>query len=293
MPEPARAGPSTAVEQTKDRTAPPPPTRGSQGALQELGAADGAGIGRSGRVRAAVMAAGVASAKQMSAAYVELQRREKAGVGCSAELDRLADEMDASKRGLLELLRSAPTLVTARDVARQVAILHKKPAHAREVNEAVRRATAPDRHASWSNLGYGNASGLAQLRRDLQLAAELVTLGELESPTRVINHDGRLSDADRRDHISPINGRAAELVGRAGLPDVAAAIRGDLSNKLAAIFHVIRDYSAMSNPRAWRARDYPPDGVLPPDEIRRSVLENAEKKHLDPKLVGAVLDIVV
>lgn len=209
----------------------------------------------------------------------------------AAELEALALEIDRFKRGLHQRLRPGtppPSLEEVERLARVVAILHKKPDHAGEVISVI--AGVPV--SSWDDLEYIRS---AMLVRDLGLAASLVTLGELETPTAIINFNGRLSPEDRARHIAPINARAAKLVATLGLglDDVAAAIRGDPDHPLTLVFHVVRDVAAMSHPRAWRRAEYPPDGVLPPAALRAAVLDNAKQKRLDIDGVERTLRVLI
>lgn len=185
-----------------------------------------------------------------------------------------AAQKDRLKAEGLALLQTNPRLQAAQHYAALIAALHGKPNHADEVKTAIQR---------WFPAVVQKSAERGRvieptLCEDLMLAAELIVVGEHGVPAEVMCSGRRLTDAERKQWIDPINGEAAKLL--ATLPDaraqrIAALVRGVDGDSLAVgLLHALRDATAMDAPRAWRKAQFPPDGRMPPDAIVAALRDN-------------------
>jgi hypothetical protein len=182
------------------------------------------------------------------------------------------EHIDAFKARVIDTLREHPSLRGAQQAADWIASLHNKPNHAKEI-EATAEAL------------YGDDPRGEMIKQ----AARLIPLGEHLSSSALLR-GGAMTLEQKKEHIFPINGRAADILeGIPGGEAYAQAIRGNHAEGLTPYLHAVRDLSAMDAPRAWRKDKYPPDGRLPFHAVVGELRANDQKPGRAPEATVDVL----
>jgi hypothetical protein len=243
------------------------------------------------------MTALVRSSQDVAAAKDELKKDLKDAAKL-ASFQAKAKALDASKKAMLDVIRSSPAgdrRIRALDTVDAVEVAHGKPGATTKLGFAVESLTQ-GRLAEVFQKALGLDDAAFAAARDAALrASEWTTLGEMTAPSSTLAFPGPLDDAGRS-RVATLPAEGTRLAKELGLldGDALAALEQHLTYKTdtgsgAQLLGLVRMLSSLSQRRDFRTKEQ-----LSADEVHAELMKNAQPPHakIDARLVSALQPVL-